>query len=1384
MTTRGKQVKLQTLLTEKELFVYDRSLISPPSAGSSKPSLPDVEVPPVFTPKDPPDTLSSPTDLQAWRNLFMSRRSWALELAERCSPMANVIKQRFHEASIIERAVEIAAMNLETHVTTLEQRYTEAKTWTGNVFKEHETASRDWDVTLSRLGKIPMKNSIAQLISSRGASPRMDALRRASPSNVNMTLTLHDLVDVDELRKASVVVDDLTSNLEKQLADLGTAVEDIIGGSRDLAGKVRHGETGSMMEMNENSMRVMEDVEIVAKKVSSDYEHVLNLPGSPKSVSQASKMALLHTRNYLPSLIDAGSEMGQLHRRAFELRNRSANLAIQHLQTISGLESTLATINPQLSALDFSPEGVEAFELLALASRLPLQYGSLLIEANKRREWSEKIKVDSSNLAEELAAYKEEEERRRRKWQRSVGTLVPFEVADDKALGVEVNLQGNDQSWPPIQRQDIDDYLRTLSETEGTESIAKEITQMVADLDRPTRQQSKRAKAFKGGSVHEAAIGRSSLLLRGDDDHLRILRDEKTKIEDRLKGSESRVRKLEDLLHRQSQLSRVSSGSPFQPQSNHGLEQHNPALYNSPVAVASPRLPDDHSRRSSFSSRRFSATQGADEKAFAQRIVSMEAEIMAERELAAGLQKEVSARKETERDVKTRMEEAVSTKNDLMENLDAQQREFTDERRLLEDEISKLRSRLEEVEDELDRILGSRENEKVVVDQRVHTLETELGSARLGAAEHQKKMQDHIDSLTAENKRMQERSEHLENSGDHARREKLTLEERVRDLELELRQRKENEGEHYQALQAAHVQLSSKEAAPNKFPDLVDAIEYLAEKTASHLRDVENALAIARADNEVAQARVSETEGEVSALRDKLSAEEMESFTLREKIAREKATTKSLKAGLEEEQNQLKSLRAKFAEGETGSESLRDRLVEEEAKVTDLTSQLVAEQNRMQTLEEQFHTRQTSMQTTRADLEAADSRLESRTTRAKDLTQRLYSQNDRLRRLLEALGFVVSRRDDAMVIQRVSRTASASTTEADPASSMRRSVTASAPPRKSLEDSADLDLLYWTQANDSDAESEKYSAFLHVLGNFDLDAFSEAITKRVKETEHMARKWQKEARSYREKSHRAQLEAHEKIAFRSFKEGDLALFLPTRNQATRPWAAFNVGAPHYFLREQDSHKLRSRDWLLARISRVEERVVDLSKSVNGFVPATGDRRSIGESSDGGASFDDENPFELSDGLRWYLLDAAEEKPGAPTTPGLGKSTVASAHVDAKGSVRVSKKSVFGSSGVFGSNGGASKTLSKSLDSRRSSSNSKKGTPPSISQAPSNASVAAASDPVKTSTSNTAVTTAQSQQDTPTVKPPPTAADAGLGIRPDQDAPKGNEDVRRDLLWGP
>lgn len=348
----------------------------------------------------------------------------------------------------------------------------------------------------------------------------------------------------------------------------------------------------------------------------------------------------------------------------------------------------------------------------------------------------------------------------------------------------------------------------------------------------------------------------------------------------------------------------------------------------------------------------------------------------------------------------------------------------------------------------------------------------------------------------------------------------------------------------------------------------------------------------------------------------------------------------------------------------------------------------------------------------REKLESSDSRLanlnhrfDGRNERSKDLTQRMYTHNERLCRLLERLGFSVTRQDGNTVIQKIPRSERTSrdpNDSSDPSSSVRRSISLTT---ATLADSTDLKLLYWMNADDSETESAQYHSFVSGPGSFDVDAFAEAIYRRVKEAEHTARKYTRDARTYRERAHQAIKDSHDKIAFRHFKEGDLALFLPTRNQTTGAWAAFNVGCPHFFLREQESHRLRQREWLVARITKIQERVVDLSKSMSSTTaqlpPSETDSVNTGDEFD--------NPFDLSDGLRWWLIDAHEDKAGAPTTPGLGKSTVAANNVEAMADIRTHQPRTGASKLLPGSKNtgieGVSRTLSKSLESRRSSTGS-------------------------------------------------------------------------------
>lgn len=79
--------------------------------------------------------------------------------------------------------------------------------------------------------------------------------------------------------------------------------------------------------------------------------------------------------------------------------------------------------------------------------------------------------------------------------------------------------------------------------------------------------------------------------------------------------------------------------------------------------------------------------------------------------------------------------------------------------------------------------------------------------------------------------------------------------------------------------------------------------------------------------------------------------------------------------------------------------------------------------------------------------------------------------------------------------------------------------------------------------------------------------------------------------------------SRQKISYRGFAAGDLALFLPTRNAQSPAWAAFNVGAPHYFL-DMTGVVTDGKDFLIGRIQDIEEKVGEPGVETN----AAGDVR--------------------------------------------------------------------------------------------------------------------------------------------------------------------------------
>lgn len=638
----------------------------------------------------------------------MARRSWSIDIAHRCIPMHKAISELSSQIKIIDRGVHVAFENLKIHLGIIEDRVRETQAWASDVIREQQSTIADWAKTLNQLKRIP--------------APKDLGFIRQQGRNDERTGCLVDYLDVNRIREAGSHLPAICDKFQRDVAQIEQVLEEVIKGADNLVWSTQ---SPPLPEADE----VYNEVETISKKIDSDYAYILHLPNTPRAISNVSKIAFDHTSNLLPSLMMRSRELYEVHKEITQRRNAVLRTALMNMQTISQVQSRLAIVQTKLNTLDVAGD---IFDTVYEVFELPTLYGAVLIEAVRRQEWKEQMDKEAADLSDGLSQLRDEERKRRHEWVSSMGALISLS-GDDKLEFTFAVQDGGD--WPSVSRDDVDLYIRELKLYKGLEASIEKVSQLYRELDTPLTNE----KPTQTPKSNDNRADRGEL--PKESDSVQALRLEKTALEDKLRGSESRIRRLEDLLHRQSERSRPSS-----------------AQIESFVFPSQP-----HPKQSQTASlQRPSLDQISESTVLAQRVVTLEAELSTEKERSAQLQKtlqerseqdatEISALKLMVENLKSdlanekssvaelqaaaaaerqanaeRIQDADSIKKDLMGNIQAQQREFEHERKQLEEEIKTLTMKLEEAEDHLD----ARDTEKLEFEISIGLLKEQLAAVQ------------------------------------------------------------------------------------------------------------------------------------------------------------------------------------------------------------------------------------------------------------------------------------------------------------------------------------------------------------------------------------------------------------------------------------------------------------------------------------------------------------------------------------------------------------------------------------------------------------------------------------------------------------------------------
>ncbi|KAK9467747.1 autophagy-related protein 11-domain-containing protein [Lipomyces arxii] len=610
MTSRATQLRMPNLPLESELYLFDRLFLANPGSTppvSSNPLLP-LNLQPF-----PSITALKPTQVELV-DLFVSRAQWSSALLARADVLHTSLLSTLAEVAVITRAVDVAMAHLTNHLQSIQTSFNDVLNQAASI--THDSTSTDWQLSLGRLQSL----SVLPTFGGGTLASWLDQSALPSPQDIDPKNTR------DRVRDIKFVSDTVAADADNLRHDISDWAASIAKDTPDSA----------------NSPAILEDIRAIAHKIRNDAEYVSDLPNTPASMRSILRMASLHQREYLPGLASALSDLWELNRTAQGHKVTIQIASLKHLYTLSQVQSRASPIRPDIASVEHELEqSSTALAALKHMHTLPLTYGALLVESVRRQEWTSNVKTLSSHIAEDFAAFRDTEVKRRQKWVKRFPFLASASITASASVtasitgsmsiaSVELNLVSRDDIV--VSRDDVLAYIGVLRK-QNLHDVATEVKEMFDQLDNVDTNIPRR---FTDTDTRE-------LVAESTTDHALVA--ENQKLQDKVRSYESRVRRLEDLLHQQY---RAPPPSTF-------VSQH-----SAPI-----------------------------EHAIAPGAVEMQ-------QVKLQMEKQQKQMQEYE----ANLQDIEVVKQDLLANLSQQESEFQRERKSLNEEISSLKARIYAMEDE------------------------------------------------------------------------------------------------------------------------------------------------------------------------------------------------------------------------------------------------------------------------------------------------------------------------------------------------------------------------------------------------------------------------------------------------------------------------------------------------------------------------------------------------------------------------------------------------------------------------------------------------------------------------------------------------------------
>ncbi|KAJ3411326.1 hypothetical protein HDV05_002390 [Chytridiales sp. JEL 0842] len=388
---------------------------------------------------------------QAYLNAFQSHVSYAVAIWKTANNHLEACQKLLEEQRTQAEALRVALTNLSGHSKTVCDAFEVFNSHAQKDITKHQGLLQNFPSDLQALHRIPIHSNI-------------DEGQRF----------LSDYVPEDKLLTWAESCRAAHDQLVRKVAEVADIIKTIKTGTNtemhqpvDIDFQKLE---GFIMDVTEMVQQIDGKRQLLERDFSRVELTVRDIPRNPAQapdkMNAIDHLHEIHRNEYLVDITENDHRIRETVTHFVSSKIHLTHLIISRLQTISHLQSSIASVSPLLTKLTSTlTSQSQAFGQLLHVHRMSPAWGAALVECVRRKEYVKVFLQKASMLAEVLAKFRIQEEKRRENFKNEILRYLPtglIKGLEDRPPYCEISVSNTSDSLPNLTREDLAEFEKRV----------------------------------------------------------------------------------------------------------------------------------------------------------------------------------------------------------------------------------------------------------------------------------------------------------------------------------------------------------------------------------------------------------------------------------------------------------------------------------------------------------------------------------------------------------------------------------------------------------------------------------------------------------------------------------------------------------------------------------------------------------------------------------------------------------------------------------------------------------------------------------------------------------------------------------------------------------